>query len=257
MRRSKTLARVAAGGVARCCALGHYIPAFVSQAAAAGYDCIWLDLEHRAISTREVQTLLYACHHHDIDCMVRTPTRERVGLYRYLEDGATATMIPHVSTADEARELVASTKFPPLGDRGLDNAGLDSDYYTHPIDEYAAWANRETFLALQIESPTAVENVEEIAAVPGVDMLFVGPGDLGFRLNQDERGDPDGSRLEAAFERVAAAAAANGIFWACPASGADASRRISQGCSFVANRGDFLLLRDGLEAGAREFDSFD
>ena len=137
MRKSKTLARIRSGGVVRCCSLGNFIPPFVFQAAEAGYDCIWLDLEHRALSLRETQSILAACHLHDIDCMVRTPTREKTQLYRYLEDGAAGLMVPHVSTVDEARDLVNSVKFPPLGERGFDNAGLDSDYYTHDIDEYA------------------------------------------------------------------------------------------------------------------------
>ncbi len=237
------------------CSLGHYIPAFVSMAADARYDCIWLDLEHRAMTTREVQALLLACHHFDIDCMVRVPTREKAQLYRYHEDGATGLMVPHVSTAAEARDLVRSTKFPPVGERGFDNAGLDSDYNQHDIDDYAEWAHAETFLAVQIETPEAVENVEEIAAVEGVDMLFVGPGDLGYRYRHDEIGDADGSRLEAAFERVGGAAAANGVAWACPASGTGAVQRWrAQGCQCIANAGDFASIRDGLAAGARELD---
>lgn len=167
---------IRAGGMVRLCSLGHFIPSFICQAARARYDCVWIDLEHRAMSLREVQALLIACHLYDIDAMVRVPTREKTELYRYLEDGAAGLMIPHVSTVQEARDLVRSTKFPPLGERGFDNAGLDSDYYLHDIDDYAAWARAETFLTVQIETPEAVENVEDIAAVEGVDILFVGPG---------------------------------------------------------------------------------
>lgn len=256
MRRSKLLQIVRNGGFARTCSLGHYIPAFVSHAARAKYDCIWLDLEHRAITTREVQALLLECHLFDIDCMVRVPTREKAQLYRYLEDGATGLMIPHVSTAAEARDLVRSTKFPPVGERGFDNAGLDSDFFQHDIDAYAKWALAETFLTVQIETPEAVENVEEIAAVHGVDMLFIGPGDLGYRYRHDATGDAGGARLEAAFERVAAAAAANGVAWACPASGEEAvKRRRAQGCQCIANASDFMSILNGLAVGARELDS--
>ncbi len=256
MRKSKTLAAIRSGGVVRCCSLGHYIPSFVFQAAAAGYDCIWLDLEHRALTVRETQAILSACHLHDIDCMVRSPTREKGRLYRYLEDGAAGLMIPHVSTADEAKDLVNSVKFPPLGERGFDNASLDSDYYTHDIDDHAKWAQRETFLTVQIETPTAVDNVEEIASVPGVDILFVGPGDLGYRLRHDDVGDPDGARLEEAFERIAAAAAVSKIAWACPTSGLDKiQHRVSQGCQFIANCGDFMMIRDGLNDGAKELNN--
>ncbi|MDP4792107.1 MAG: aldolase/citrate lyase family protein, partial [Verrucomicrobiales bacterium] len=171
-----------------------------------------------------------------------------------LEDGATGIMIPHVSTAAKARELVQATKFPPLGDRGLDNAGFDSDYrITSNNIEYIEWANRETFLVLQIETPEAVENVEEIAAVPGVDMLFVGPGDLGLRYQL--AGDENGAMLEAAFERVAAACKANGVAWACPSGTVeDMRKRRAQGAGMLANCGEFMILRDGLMDSSAMFD---
>ena len=191
---------------------------------------------------------------YNIDCLLRAPTLEKTRLYRYLEDGATGIMIPHVSTAAKARELVQATKFPPLGDRGLDNAGFDSDYrITSNNIEYIEWANRETFLVLQIETPEAVENVEEIAAVPGVDMLFVGPWDLGLRYQL--AGDENGAMLEAAFERVAAACKANGVAWACPSGTVeDMRKRRAQGAGMLANCGEFMILRDGLMDSSAMFD---
>lgn len=254
MRKSKTLARIRKGDPARVCALGTYSPPYVALAARAGYDCIWLDLEHKAMGNVEVQALLAYARIYDIDVVVRTPTREKVGLYRFLEDGATGLMVPHVSNADEARALVMATKFPPLGDRGLDNAGFDSDFRIDPDNAaYAANANAETFLAIQIETPAAVDNCEEISAVPGVDILFVGPGDLGFRLALE--GDPDGARLESAHERVARTAEAHGIAWGCPAGGESIPHRIGQGARFLANTGEFFMWLKGLEAGIGEFNA--
>ncbi|MCP5541308.1 MAG: 4-hydroxy-2-oxovalerate aldolase [Akkermansiaceae bacterium] len=255
MRNSKTLARIRSGGLARCCSLGHYIPAYVSLAARSGFDCIWLDLEHRAFDTREIQALMALIRAFDIDCMVRAPTLEKTGLYRYLEEGATGLMIPHVSTPEMAEALVRASKFPPVGDRGLDNSGLDSGFReTTNFEAYVEWANRETFLTVQIETPEAVANAGAIAAVPGVDMLFIGPGDLGLRLRQ--AGDADGSRLEAAFQTVADAAKKHGKAWACPVGNADElKRRREQGASFLANGGDFLMLQHGLEELARQFEA--
>ncbi len=108
MRKSKTLAKIRAGEVARFCCLGHFIPAYIRHAAHFGYDCIWLDLEHRCIDDREVQALLAFFHLFDIDCMLRAPTFEKTRLYRYLEDGATGLMIPHVSTPEKAATLADS-----------------------------------------------------------------------------------------------------------------------------------------------------
>ena len=153
MRRSKTLKRLRAGEVVRTAGLGHYIPAFISWAARTGYDCIWLDLEHREMSTHQVQTLLAYSHHFDIDILVRPPTSDKVSLYRYLEEGAAGLLMPHISTGEDAASLVAATKFPPLGERGVDNAGFDADYFLHEVDRYVDWANQETFLGVQIETP--------------------------------------------------------------------------------------------------------
>ena len=197
--------KVRTGRCARICGLGHYLPFFVRYAAHNGYDGIWLDLEHRAMDQREVQGLLALCRACDIDCMLRAPTLERTRLYRYLEDGATGLMMPLVSDVALARQIVEAVKYPPLGNRGLDGAGLDGDFgldVWHEGSTYIDDANRETFVVLQIETPQALANVEEIAAVEGVDALFVGPADLGLRLGL-AGGDVD---LDQAVAKVAAAA---------------------------------------------------
>ena len=79
------------------------------------------------MSELQVQALLAYSHTFDIDVLVRPPTREKVALYRYLEDGAAGLLIPHVSTPEKAEELATAVKFPPLGERGIDNGGLDAD----------------------------------------------------------------------------------------------------------------------------------
>lgn len=255
MRKSKTLARFRSGEVARMACLGHYIPAFVAHAARAGYDCIWLDMEHRSMELHQLQSILAQFQLFDIDCLLRCPTREKTQLYRYLEDGATGLMVPHVNSAEEARSLVQSVKFPPIGDRGLDNAGLDSGYLLNPdYLSYAEEANRETFLTVQIETPQAVDNCEEIAAVPGVDAIFIGPGDLGFRYRL--AGDEDGRMLEDAVEKVASACARHGKSWGYPAVTRDIlDRRIKQGGQLMMNFGDYLHLMNGLKEAVKEFES--
>lgn len=80
------------------------------------------------MSEREVQTILALCHAADIDCMVRPPTLGRTKLYRYLEDGAAGFLVPLISTPELARDLVQAAKFPPIGNRGIDGAGLDADF---------------------------------------------------------------------------------------------------------------------------------
>ena len=233
------------------CALGHFIPSYVRHAAHYGFDCIWLDLEHRLISEREVQSLLAFAHLSDIDIMLRAPTLEKTRLYRYLEDGAAGLMIPHVSTPEKAQMLVDAVKFPPIGNRGIDGAGLDSDFLIDDYETFPEQANKETFLVVQIETPEAVENVDAIAATPGVDAMFVGPGDLGLRLKHST-GD---MTMESAFEQVAAAAARHGKAWGCPvATREELQRRRSQGGQLLAHGGEFRALMSMLEASAADFD---
>ena len=121
-----------------------------------------------------------------------------------------------------------------------------------------AMAARKFGLRVSAGHGLTYQNVEAIAATKGVDILFIGPGDLGYRYRHDGTGDPDGSRLEAAFERVAAAAKANGIAWACPTAGAaNIRKRREQGCQMIANAGDFMSILNGLNAGIREFEEID
>lgn len=252
MRRSKTLAKIRSGQVARVCSLGHYIPAYVQMAAHAGFDCIWLDAEHRAWDDRELQAILAQFHRCDIDCLLRPPTLEKSRLYRYLEDGATGLMIPHVSTPERARELVQATRFPPLGDRGLDGSGLDNEFYIHGHGDYTQQANHETMLIVQIETPQAVNNLEAIAEVDGVDGLFVGPGDLGLRLRHSV--DPT-LTLDVAYERAANAARKFRKAWGCPASSAADIRRFREmGAQLIAHGGDFFALMHMLKQCAADFD---
>lgn len=250
MRTSRTLARLRKNEPVRICVLGHFGPSYVRHAAHFGFDCIWLDTEHRMLAPEEVRSLMAFFHLYDIDCLLRPPTLEKGRLYRYLEDGATGLMIPHVSTPEKARMLVDAVKFPPLGDRGLDGAGLDGDFYLHGDVDYVEHANRETFLVVQIETPEAVANADAIAAVPGVDGLFIGPGDLGLRLKHDG----GGMTLENAFAQVAAAAAEHGKAWGSPVAAGDIRRRRDQGAQLLAHGGDFIAMMQMLERCAGDFD---
>ena len=178
MRKSKMLQKFRSGGFARVCGLGHYLPFYIRYAAHNRFDGIWLDLEHRAMDAREVQAIIMMCLHNDIDCMVRPPTLERTKLYRYLEDGASGFLMPLISDPQMASDLVQAVKYAPLGNRGMDGAGLDGDFgisVWHPESNYNAESNRETFLICQVETPQAVANAEEIASIDGIDGLFIGP----------------------------------------------------------------------------------
>ncbi|MGE5603829.1 MAG: HpcH/HpaI aldolase family protein [Nitrososphaerales archaeon] len=242
MRKSKVLAKLRSGQFARICATGHFLPFYIRYAARYGYDGIWLDLEHRTMNDREVQSIIAACHYNDIDCMVRPPSIGRTHLYHYLEDGASGFMIPFVSTPKIAREVVEAVKFPPVGNRGVDGAGLDGDYGLNvwiPDTTYFEDANRETFILAQIETPEAIENVDAIAATPGIACIFIGPGDLGLRL----RASGSSLTMADAIDCVSAAAKKHGVAWGITAgSPEDIARYRKLGAQIVPWGGDFALI---------------
>ncbi|MDP6124151.1 MAG: aldolase/citrate lyase family protein [Candidatus Latescibacteria bacterium] len=254
MRKSKVATKLRSGQFARMASLGHVIPAFVKMAQQFGYDGIWLDLEHRAMSDREVQMLLAYAHAVDVDIMIRTPTLEKTRLYRYLEDGASGFMIPHCSTPEKAQMIVDSMKFPPVGDRGLDGAGFDVGFTFDDPETFVADANKETFLVCQIETPEAVENAEAIAAIDGVDLLFVGPADLSLRLEHSETG----ATLDDAIETVRAAAAKHGKRWGITAGTIeDLTHRRELGASMIPWGGDFGGILAALRNSSGDLDQLD
>lgn len=253
MRHSKVLAKIRAGQVARICCTGSPIAFFAAIAAHLRYDGIWMDAEHRVWDPREVETAIGRHHAADIDCIWRPPTKEKNALYRLLEDGATGLMIPHVGSAENARALVNAMKFPPLGDRGFCGGGRDASYWIGKPADYIEQANRETFLVAQIETPQALENVDAIAAVPGVDVLFLGPGDMSIRLGCTP-GVNDPAMMESQ-QKIAAAARRHGKAWGRPVgSAADAKTIIEMGAQFVVHGSEFGALHQHLSQCAAEFD---
>jgi len=257
MRNSKILARIRAGRPAKIAMMGHFLPPFIAHAAHLGYDGIWLDLEHRPMDSREIQALLAYFHLYDIDCMLRTPTREKGQLYRYLEDGATGLIVPHVSDVASARELVQKVKFPPLGDRGLEGRGLEANFgldIPTTRDLLVEHALRETFLILQIETPQGLAAAEEIAALPGVDGLYVGPQDLRIRMQHV----PESERYstEAAVERVAGICKKHGKAWGSLARTLDeVKEHAATGSQLLVWGVDMRILQEGLIRNGQELDS--
>jgi len=160
-------------------------------------------------------------------------------------------MIPHVSTPERAKELVQAVKFPPLGDRGLDGSGMDSEFYFAGGASYTEDANRETFLVVQIETPEAIANVDAIAAVEGVDGLFMGPGDLGLRI---QKLNP-GFTLDEARAKLAAACAKHGKAWGLPAADESQLKQFAEeGAQILAHGGEFMALKAMLENASGMFD---
>jgi 4-hydroxy-2-oxoheptanedioate aldolase len=254
MRHSKVMAKLRAGKPVKVAQMGFFVPPMVAYAAQLGYDGIWLDLEHRPMDAREIQALLVHFHLYDIDCILRPPTREKAQLYRYLEDGTAGLIIPHVNDAESARDLVQKVKFPPLGDRGIEGNSLETNFgldIAGNRERIADHALRETFLIIQIETPGALAQVEQISAVPGLDGLFLGPADLGLRMRHVP--EPERVTQEAAMQRLAEVCRAHGLAWGSMPRHLDDVRLQAQlGGQLQIWGHDLRILKGGLTQASRE-----
>jgi 2-keto-3-deoxy-L-rhamnonate aldolase RhmA len=184
MSPSRFRQKLAAGGTPITAKVCYQDPELVELVASAGFDAIWICLEHKRIDPATVYAMIQACRLGGADALIRVKPANYTDLLWLLESGARGIMLPRVSHIDEVRAVVAAIKFPPLGRRGCDAVHVESDFGRLSTPEYLAAANRENYLYVQIEEPEVVPHIDAIAATPGVDVLFVGPGDLTIALGK-------------------------------------------------------------------------
>src|SRR5262245_50709495 len=144
-----------------------------------GWDGVWLDQEHTGITIGQIEEAARAARGVGLDSFVRLAATDYATVMRPLEAGAGGVMAAQVRGAAEVENLVRWAKFHPEGLRGVAATGVDGRYGSLPLPEYFRRANANNLVAVQIEHVDAVESVEQIAAVKGVDFLFIGPADLG------------------------------------------------------------------------------
>lgn len=229
-------------------------PSLFELTSLMGFDGIWMDLEHHAYSVETAGALMRAARVGSTDILARPAKGEFMRMGRLLEAGAQGIMYPRCDNADEARQVVRWSKFAPLGTRGIDGGNPDMPYCSMPIDQYLKAANDETFLVLQIEDPAALEHVDEIAAVDGVDVLFLGPAD--FSILSGVPGQFDHPCIDDAARRIAAAAESAGKHWGMPCFSVEHGRRLlDMGARFLAHSADLLLVMQGLKKIQADFAS--
>src|SRR5262245_56601141 len=240
MRPSKIKAKLARKEPVLVTALQFLDPSVFELTSLLGFDGIWLDMEHHGPSVETATTLIRAARVGSSDVMVRTAKGESMRMGRVLEAGAHGIMYPRCDDAAEARQVVSWSKFAPLGQRGFDGGNPDQPYCTMPMAEYVQAANRETFVVIQIESPQAVKNAAEIAAVEGVDVLFVGPADLSILCGIP--GQFDHPLMREAIRAVAAAARASGKHWGLPSPSTERTKELLElGARFICLGCDIVL----------------
>jgi 4-hydroxy-2-oxoheptanedioate aldolase len=229
--------------------LGH--PTVVEILALAGFDYIVLDHEHGLGSPDTLPAQLQAMSATPAVGVVRVPWNDHVYLKRVLDAGAEAVLIPTINTADEARAAVAGCLYPPRGRRGTAASSVRASNYGMAPD-YVATCPDNLLIACQIESAQAVENIDEILAVEGIDMLLIGPTDLSATIGQmgNIKHPQVAALIGRAEERIKRAGMPMGTV---PHPGLTWKDMFARGYQFVNAGSDISRLRDGSLADVKEF----
>jgi 2-keto-3-deoxy-L-rhamnonate aldolase RhmA len=209
----------------------------------AGFDFLWIEMEHGPITLESLRTILLATRGAKAVPITRVPANETWLAKRVLDEGSLGVVFPFTSTRELAERAVASCRYPPLGVRGFGPALALSRHGMGAAD-YVRFANENVLVVVIIEQREAIENIEAIASVPGIGVLFVGVNDLSYSLGVGGRTtDPV---VEEALAKVLQAGRRHGIPVGYPTGNpAEISRRIAQGFRFFQGPSDI-----GLMAGA-------
>lgn len=219
--------------------------------AGAGYDWLLFDGEHSPNTLQTLLAALQAVAPYPIEPIARVPVGEAAIIKQYLDIGFRTLLVPMVENAEQAARIVAATRFPPAGIRGVASATSRASGFGADM-AYLAEANTRVGLIVQIENAAGVAAIEAIAAVEGVHALFIGPADLAGALGYlgDPRAPEVQKVIDEAVSRIRACGKPAGIF---ALDAEDAAKRIAQGVRFVSVGTDIGLLRNGAVALRRQF----
>jgi 4-hydroxy-2-oxoheptanedioate aldolase len=175
-------------------------PALIEVSALAGFDHVIIDGEHGVVGVAEVENLVRTAEAAGVTPLARVPSNTAVDILRFLDAGVAGVMVPQIRTADDARRAVKAAKYFPDGERGLGGVraaryGLAGSQWDYVIE-----ANHETMVLALLEDREAVTNLEAILAVPGIDVIFIGPSDLAQSYGYPGR--PDHPEVQAAIDTI-------------------------------------------------------
>jgi 4-hydroxy-2-oxoheptanedioate aldolase len=252
LRASRILRELRAGKRPTCFKLNLGDPRVIELCGLAGASSVWICNEHVSNDWFNLENQIRAAKLYDVDTIVRVERGSYSDYVKPFEADATAIMVPHVQSAEEARHVVEMARFSPVGRRAMDGGNPDGRYCQIPIAEYMAHSNAERLVIFQIESPEALDNVEAIAAVPGYEMLLFGPGDFSHLIGKP--GQVGAPEVVAARKRVAAAAKKHGKYMMAPGMMAPRAVLEAEGYQVFTLGADVLGLGDYFKAKLTAFD---
>ena len=251
MRSNTVREKIRGGQSAFGCFMGMGSPTIAELLAHAGCEWLLIEMEHNGLDMAEVEHMLMATNGTGAIPMVRIPSADPVFIQRALDIGAMGIAVPMVRTAAEAEAIVRASRYPPEGTRSF--GPLRASQYTIDYEGYFEQANDNVLITLILETAEAVENLEEIANVPGVDVLYIGAFDLclSLGLNPFDMPLPE---VDAVIERAGAVArscdVAIGIGSGSPE---ELRQRAAQGFTFLGYGPDYQLLLGSLRPGVEAF----
>lgn len=231
MRESRVLRKIKSGKVATSIKLNMADPRVAEIAAMCGFDCIWVDMEHVPNDYHAIENIVRAAKNYDTDVLTRVAKGCYSDFIRPLEADSTGIMVPHVMSLEEAKQIVYFTKFHPIGRRPVDGGNADGKYCMLPANEYMRSANEQRFTVIQIEDPEPMAELEEICALPGIDMIFFGPADFSQGLGIPN--DMSNAKVMDAKRRVAATARKYGKIAGTVGGMQNQDELISMGYQFI------------------------
>lgn len=196
--------KLASGESALCIAVRLMrLPHIAHMAKAAGFDALYVDMEHSMVGIEDAAGLCVAAWDIGVSPLVRVPSHDGHYISRVLDGGAAGVIVPHIETAEEAEAVVRAALFPPLGKRSVAGSGVVMGYGTYSGEEICERLNQRTLIVAMLESEDGIANAEKIAAVPGIDMLLIGTNDLCAEYGI--HGQYDHPKVKAAYAAVAKA----------------------------------------------------
>jgi 2-keto-3-deoxy-L-rhamnonate aldolase RhmA len=221
-------------------------PDIAATLAGVGFDFLWIEMEHGPITLETARSMILATRGLKAMPFTRVPVNEPWLAKRVLDIGSLGVIFPFTSTKELAEQAVKSCKYPPLGIRGAGPAMAASRWGMSGGD-YVKFANENAMVIVIIEQKLAIDNIEEIAAVPGIDVLFIGANDLSYSLGVG--GNVNAPIVEEAMTKVLAAAKKHNIPVGFPSGNpVEINKRIAQGFRFFQASSDLAMM----SAGARD-----
>ena len=208
MKPNRMKAKLGAGGPALGCSVMIPSPQIVEMLGHAGFDWVLLDCEHGSLGPADVELMAIAADAVGITAIARPRSNATADIQGVMDRGVMGVQVPHVNSAADAREVIAAVKYHPLGRRGLAAGTRAAVYDAHgTLAEYVHAANAATLIAVQLEEQAAIDNIDELLAVDGIDVFFIGPSDLSQSMGHpgNPRAPSVARAIDESFRKMVAA----------------------------------------------------